>query len=92
MGGVLVSLSVVYFFLGSQSVVYPPILISSLLMAAGFFHLKLAAPTFKARFGWVKLGVAMSLTLLTHNLLWALGAAILIEVLSTRMMMKEVRI
>lgn len=91
MGGVLVLLSALYFFRGSQSVVYPPLLISSLLMASGFFHLKLAAPTFKARYGWVKLGVALLLTIATRNLLWALGAAVVFEVLSTRLMTKEVQ-
>lgn len=90
MGVVLVGLAAVQFFYGGAVIIYPPFLIASLLVATGFFHLKLAAPTVYARFGWMKLGSAAILTLVTRNLIWVLVLAVLLEVMSTRFAGKEV--
>lgn len=85
MGLLLLILSWVQFQNPSSSIIYPPLLVATLLIATGVFHLKLAAPTAQTNFGKVKVVAALSLTLLTRNLLWVLGAAVLFEVLGARL-------
>jgi len=81
MGFFLLVLSWVQFHNPSSSIVYPPLLVATLLIATGVFHLKLAAPTAQTNFGKAKIAVALALTLLTRNLLWVLGAAVLLEII-----------
>jgi len=81
MGLILLVLSLIQFRHHSHALIYPPFLVAILLIATGVFHLKLAAPTAVSVTGWIKLTAAFFITVLTRNLLWVLGAAILAETL-----------
>ncbi len=63
--------------LSGSVLVYPKMLIALLLITTGLFHMQLGIATAK-----IKLGIAAGVTILTGNLLWVLGVAILGEIIS----------
>lgn len=79
MGGSLLLLALVQGLSGTKGLSMPAAWVASLLMATGIFHLQLAASTWSTRFGRVKLLIAAGSCLLTRNLLWVLGIAIVLE-------------
>lgn len=88
MGIVLIILGLHQFFSHATVLMYSPVFVSILLMATGVFHLKLAAPTAGTSIGLVKLGFASFITIVTRNLIWVLGAAILFEAMG--MMLRHI--
>lgn len=81
LGVVLISLAAIQASGSNRALMYPPVLVATLLAATGGFHLKLAAPSATSVVGWLKLAISGSLTLLTRNLLWVLAAATVMECL-----------
>jgi hypothetical protein len=63
---------------------YPRPLLAALLVTTGIFHVKLSAPTWAAPEGRLKIAAAVGAALATSNLLWALGAAIALELALAR--------
>ncbi len=64
---------------------YPPILLSSLLISVGVFHIKLAKETWIKKENGKPTLMLMALTALTtQNLLYALGIGIFLELISKR--------
>lgn len=86
-GAVLLTLAGVQFYFHAGSWTYPPALVGVLLLAVGIFHLGLGSESLRTERGdWVwslvKLMSAASTTLATRNLIWVLGAALVLEVAS----------
>lgn len=69
---------------GMVQLVYPhPWIVGSLLVATGFFHAQLAAPTWagsSGRLGRVRLAGMAVAALLTQNMLWVLVTGIVLEI------------
>lgn len=69
----LIILAIAQTIKGGGTINYPPILLSSLLLATGFLHLKLAKPTWKTTQGPIYLIAMIIAVVLTQNILWALA-------------------
>lgn len=63
----------------SLKIIYPPVLLSSLLVLTGVFHLLLAKPTWEHRFGKYRLILIGSIALMTHHMLLVLFASVVVE-------------
>jgi MFS superfamily sulfate permease-like transporter len=79
MGLFLIILSAVQFYYHQTTIIIPALLAAPLLIAIGFFHFKLAASSTKNRIGQFKFVLAILVTVVTKNLLWVLGIAIILE-------------
>lgn len=71
---------------GHVQLLFPPLLLGSLLAATGIFHLELAKPTWATSLGKVKLLVAGAMILATRNMLWVTAAAVAFEVLEVTLL------
>jgi MFS superfamily sulfate permease-like transporter len=80
-GSTLLALAWIQAAGGRFNLGYPPVLLSSLLMSIGLFHLALAKPTWRVRYGKLKLACAALAASVTHNMLWVLTVAVALELL-----------
>jgi hypothetical protein len=64
---------------GQVKLVFPPLLLGSLLAATGLFHMELAKPTWARSFGKTKLVFSGATILLTRNMLWVSAVAVALE-------------
>ena len=78
-GGALLCLAGAQLLGGDLAVQFPPVLLASLLVATGLFHLGLAQPTWSAPGGRWKLVAAACVALATRNMLWVLVAGVTVE-------------
>ncbi len=58
---------------------YPVPVLSALLIATGIFHMTLAKPTWDTEGGKIKIAMALLTGLLTQNMLFVLGVALVLE-------------
>jgi len=78
-GTTLIALALAQWFGGDLALRFPPVLLASLLVATGLFHLGLARPTWSASGGKGKLVAAAIAALATRNMLWVLATAVAAE-------------
>jgi MFS superfamily sulfate permease-like transporter len=82
-GPILLVAALAVFISGGAQVIFPPLLLSVLLMAVGFMHISLATPSWNySKTTKIQL-VLMALAALTSgNMLWVLGIGIFCELLN----------
>lgn len=81
-GTFLVGLAVAQLFWGKIQLRYPPLLLAILLGVVGFYHVRLAAPSWKTGAYRATLFAMGSVALISQNLLWALACGIFTATLS----------
>lgn len=89
MGVFLISFAVVSNVTGYTQVLFHPLMVSLLLIVIGYFHLKLAAPTYFWSSGRIKIILSVLTALFTQNLIWVLLFSILLEWIEKRFFIKS---
>jgi len=78
-GATLMALAAAQWLGGDLALRFPPVLLASLLVATGLFHLGLARPTWSAAGGKGKLVAAAVVAVATRNMLWVLATGVAAE-------------
>jgi MFS superfamily sulfate permease-like transporter len=81
-GGTLISLAAISFVLPAPLIpAYPKVLMAALLVATGWFHMRLAEPSWKTPALRGTLAVMGVTAIATQDMLWVLGAGVACEML-----------
>lgn len=80
-GGTLLILSIIQFTKGSISLAYPPVLLSSLLVTTGLFHIQLAHPTWEIKTERLRLVMMGIMAVISQNMLCVLAVGVFPEIL-----------
>jgi MFS superfamily sulfate permease-like transporter len=79
-GPILLVAALAVFIFGGAQVIFPPLLLSVLLMAVGFMHVSLATPSWNhSKVTKIQLAFMALAALTSGNMLWVLGVGIFYE-------------
>lgn len=84
MGVIYLILSIFYLLIKQAVFTLPAFIVSFLLMVTGLHHIALAKSTYYTKFGFVQSLTSVLIAMITQNLLWVLGFAIVFEIIKEK--------